>query len=316
MKRAAFGASLAAFAGAPAFVRAQSLTPLAIGAALDDQSTPLLYAQKMGLFKAVGLDVQIARMSNGASIAAAVAGGSLQMGKASMMNLVAAHARSLPFALLAPAGLYRAEAPDGGLIVGAKSTMREAKDLAGKVLGVASLNDLNAIATQAWIDAHGGDAKEVRFIELPPSAVGAALEQGRIEGATLWNPVMADVIGNGKARFGAAVFDAIAKRYQVAAWFADATWIANNRSVATRFATVMHEANAYVSAHESQTTELIASFIGVDPAALGSMARSQPAAYLDAKEIAPVIATASNYRMIPKPFPAEEMISPLALRPR
>ena len=315
MKRAAFvaGAAAAPFVERPARAQNAAAT-VRVGAALDDQSTPLLYAEHAGLFAKAGLSVQIERMTSGAAIAAAIAGGSLQIGKASMMNLVTAHARGLPFALIAPAGLYRSEAPDGGLIVGARSTVRGAKDLGGKIVAVASLNDLNAIATQEWVDRQGGDARSVSFVELSPSAVPVALERGRVDGATLWNPVMTDAIASGRARFAAPVFDAIAGRYQVAAWFADASWIANNRATAERFAEAMHEANLYVGAHESETAPLIASFIGVDPTAFARMNRSLPAAYLDAREIEPVVAAALKYKVIAKPFRAEELIGSVALR--
>ena len=60
--------------------------------------------------------------------------------------------------------------------------------------------------------------------------------------------------------------------------------------------------------------KVIAGFIGVDPAALGRMARSLPAAYLERHEIEPVIETAFKYKQIAKVFPADELISPVALR--
>jgi NitT/TauT family transport system substrate-binding protein len=287
-----------------------------IGAALDDQTTPLLYAQHAGLFEKAGLHVEISRMNSGAAIAAAIAGGSLQIGKASMINLITAHARNMPFTLIAPAGVYRSDAPDGGLLVAAKSTIRSARDLAGKTIAVSSLNDLNSIATQDWIDANGGDAQSVHFVELSPVAVPAALEQGRIDGATLWNPVLTEAVSTGKARIGGNVFDAIGKRYQVAAWFANGAWVASHRELVERFAEVMHEANLYVAMHENETTGLIAQFIGVDPRTLAHMARSLPAPYLDPREIQPVIAAAAKYKAIAKTFPADEFISPYALRPK
>ena len=63
----AFGS--AAFAAAPPDV-------LRVATAGDDNAAPLLYADKAGLFKKSGLDVQITKMKSGAAIAAAVAGGS------------------------------------------------------------------------------------------------------------------------------------------------------------------------------------------------------------------------------------------------
>lgn len=289
--------------------------PLSIGAAFDDQTTPLLYAQQAGLFAAAGLDVHIERMNSGASIAAAVVGGTLQLGKASMLNLVTAHARAIPLTLVAPAAFYTSERPDGGLIVTPASNVRSARDLTGKVIGVASLDDLNSIATQAWIDQNGGDARSVHFVELSTALVPAAMEANRVDGATLWNPILTQAIAGGHAHFAARVFDAIAKRYQVAAWFADSDWVAKNRAVVAKFVAVMHAANVYVAAHENETTTLIASFLGIDPAALGKMARSTPAPYLSVQEIDPVIAVAAAYKKIPRVFSAAEMISDAALTP-
>ena len=317
--RRAFVATLAGAAFAPMAVRAQSPAPgaivLNVGCALDDQTTPLLYAQSAGLFAKNGLDVRIARLTSGAAIAAAIAGGTLQLGKSSILNLIVAHARNIPFTLVAPSSIYRSDKPDGGLIVATTSKIKTAKDMAGTVVGVASLNDLNAIATQAWIDASGGDSTLTKFVEMSPAATAAALDQARIDGATLWNPLLTQAIGGGHARFAARVFDAIGKRYQVAAWFADVDWVAKNRATVDRFTAAMHQANVYVAAHENETTGLIASFLGLDPAELGRMARSIPAPYVVAQEIDPVIAVAVKYKKIASGFPAGDMISDAALKP-
>jgi len=325
LDRRAFVGALTCAALAPVAARAQTVPAgpppppgalvLNVGCALDDQTTPLLYAQAAGLFAKNGLDVRIARLTSGAAIAAAIAGGTLQLGKSSILNLIVAHARGIPFALIAPSSIYRSEKPDGGLIVAPASNVKGPKDLAGTIVGVASLSDLNAIATAAWIDRGGGDSAQTKFVEMSPAATAAALDQARIEGATLWNPLLAQAISGGHARFAAPVFDAIGKRYQVAAWFADATWIAQNRPAVDRFTAAMHQANVFVAAHENETTGLIASFLGLDPAELAAMARSTPAPYLVAAEIDPVIAVAARYKKIPAPFPAGEMISGAALKP-
>jgi NitT/TauT family transport system substrate-binding protein len=319
LDRRAFTGALAAGVLAPLAARAQTqpggAIPLDVGCALDDQTTPLLYAQSAGIFAKYGLDVRIQRLTSGSAIAAAIAGGTLQLGKSSILNLIVAHSRAIPFTLVAPSSIYRSEQPDGGFIVAAASKVKTARDLAGTTVGVASLNDLNAIATAAWIDQNGGDASQTKFVELSPAATAAALDQARIDGSTLWNPLLTQAVNGGHARFAAPVFDAIAKRYQVAAWFGDIDWVAKNRSTVDRFTAAMHQANVYVAAHESETTGLIASFLGLDPAELNRMARSTPAPYLRAQEIDPVVAVAVTYKKIPKAFSAAEMISDAALKP-
>ena len=67
---------------------------------------PLLYADHAGLFTKAGLNVQITQLPNGATIAAAIAGGSGQIGFSSLSALITGHARGLPFQLIAPGGVY------------------------------------------------------------------------------------------------------------------------------------------------------------------------------------------------------------------
>src|SRR5579863_1039614 len=68
------GTSLTVAAMRPLQARAQTLTTVRVGAGLDDGLTPLLYALHVGMFKKAGLDVQLQSSSNGAVLAAAVAG--------------------------------------------------------------------------------------------------------------------------------------------------------------------------------------------------------------------------------------------------
>src|SRR5579863_6587500 len=93
-------ASLAQTPAAPATLR--------LASAPDDDVTPVLYAQHAGLFRAAGIDVVITPLANGAAVAAAVAGGSVDVGKSSTMSLINAHARGVPLTIVAPSGFYDA----------------------------------------------------------------------------------------------------------------------------------------------------------------------------------------------------------------
>ena len=68
-------------AGHAADVRAQ--TPIAIryGSTPLVDGVPIYYAQQTGLFKNAGLDVQITKLNSTSAIAAALVGGSLDVGE-------------------------------------------------------------------------------------------------------------------------------------------------------------------------------------------------------------------------------------------
>lgn len=292
---------------------AQEPPLIRVGAALDDQSTPLLYAVHADMFKRAGLNVEIEKLGSGSVVAAAVAGGSLEIGKAATYAIILAVAKGLPFTLIAPIAYYDSNAPDGALLVPANSPFKSARDLEGKTLGVTSLQDFNMLATEAWIDQNGGDPSKVKFIEMPPPAIAAALAQGRIDAAPVFEPAFTAAL-NGGARIGAHVYDAIGKHYIGAAMFANTAWVANHRDAIDRFNRVLLEADQYVSAHESATIPLIAQFVGIDPAVLLKMHHPGRATYLVASEVQPLIDLAAKYKIIAKDFPAQQMICDCALR--
>jgi NitT/TauT family transport system substrate-binding protein len=271
----AWGAPASA-AGPPDVVR--------VATAGDDNAAPLLYADKAGLFKKANLDVQITKMKSGAAIAAAVAGGSLDIGKSSLTGLIAAHLRGIDFTFV------------------------------GKTISAAALNDINVVATQAWLEENGVDSKSVKFVEIPESAVSAALAQKRVDGSTVLNPVLADLINGGKNRVAATVFDGIANRFMISGWFASAAYVAQHRDVVDRFERVMQQAEAYANTHHAETLDLVVQFTGLDASTVAGMTRPTYPALLDPHDIQPLIDAEVKYKVIDKTFPATELISPTALR--
>lgn len=302
-------------AGGTSRAQAQTDQLIRIGGALDDETTPLLYAAKAGLFAKAGLHVEVQKFTSGSVVAAAVAGGSLEFGKSSTFAVIAAHARGLPFTILAPIADYRADKPNGILLLPMNSTAKTASDLNGKTLGVTTLQDINMIATQTWVDANGGDSSTMKFVEIVPPAIAAALEAGRIDGAPVFEPAWTNAVATGKAKPGFLVYDAIAKRFQGAVLYANTDWVAKHRDIAEKVIKVMFDASTYVDAHESEMIPIIAEFVGMDPAALAKMHHPGRPRYADPAAIQPLIDILARYKVIKAPFPASELISPLALKP-
>jgi NitT/TauT family transport system substrate-binding protein len=315
-RKAALGALGATFALPllPSRSWAAGPTTITVAGAPDDDITPLLYARSSGIFKKAGLDVQLQKLGSGSATAAAVAGGTVQIGKSSLTALIAAHARGIGFKIVAPASLYLESYPIAGLVVEKASTIKTARDFTGKTMSASSLKDLIAVASQAWIDANGGDSKAVKFIELPSSAVPAALQEGRVDGATLVTPALAEALEGGNAKLIGRPFSAIAKRFLVAGWFATQDYIARNADVVRRFVSAFEEAAAYTDAHHEQTVPLLAEYSRLAPQVIRRMVRSTVGKGLDPKDIDPLIAASVRYQVIAKTFPAQELIAAIPSR--
>jgi NitT/TauT family transport system substrate-binding protein len=300
--------------GAHAGAQIPGGTTLRIAVGPVDVVTPLLHANAAGIFKKYGLTVEIIKLNNGPTIAAAVAGGSADLGVGSALSLIQAYTKGVPFTAVGSIAYYDAAKPDDALIVPAGSAIRNPKDLEGKTLATVSLDGLPALGTFAWLDAQGIDRSTIKYIEIPPAATVAALDAGRVDGAVFYEPFFSAAMAAGKNRVVGYPYDAISRRFAYAVTFGDAKWVREHGDAIERFLRATGEASAYVMAHETESMHLIAEFAGLDPAAIANMRHSRRGVVLTPGDLQPLIDVAAKYKFIPRAFPAQEIICPCAHR--
>lgn len=286
-----------------------TLATLHVSASPVDDVMPLLYAQRAGLFKAAGLDVVLNRANSGAAIAAAIVGGSVDIGKGNIMSIVTAHAHNVPLVLIAPAAIYDPKTPDAVLLVGADSSIRSPRDLIGKTIGTPAINDLNTIATQGWLEQNHVDPRGVQFIEIPFPSLNAALAQGRVQGIIQVKPFITDAVDSGQARILGLVYNSISNRFLESAWFSSSAYVAAHKDAIAKFQRIIAQASAYTNAHQSETVDLLASWAGIDEARAAHVPRIVTGTTLQAREIQPVIDVAAKYNLIAKGFDAREIMA-------
>lgn len=309
------GAALAAGAAllvAPALARAQSaatdLLPLRLASSPADDTMPVLYAQQTGAFARAGLDVQLTRAASGSAVAAAVAGGAVDIGKSSVVSIVNAHAKGLPFVWIAPASMYNPAVPDGGLIVAIASPIKSARDLNGKIVAVPALGDLNAVATRAWIDQNGGDSRTIQFVEIPISAQLAALDEGRIAAGAIINPFLSEATTSGRARLFAPFYSAIANKFMLSGWFTTTDFVAKHRDAVAKFQRIIDTSATWANAHHTDTLPMLAGWSGVTLDQAAHLTRMTVGTRISADDVQPVIDLLAKYAVLAKPFDAHDMI--------
>lgn len=312
-RRSQFLAVAGAACVAPRAVGAQPLTRLRLASAPDEDIVGALWAQSSGAFRKAGLDVDIQKANSGSAVAAGVVGGALEIGKSSMVSLLTAHSRGVPFVIIAPAAVYNAEAPVTGLIVAKDSPYKTARDLNGKTFSVSSLNDQYQISIMKWLDQNGGDSKTVRFLELPTAAAPEAVAGGRVDAATIATPHLAEAVASGKCRILARPFTAIGNRWIFASYFTTADFAAKNKDVITRFRRTVLESSQFANDHHADTVDVIAKFTGIEPKVIAGMTRTTVGTTLDPRLMTPIIEAAAAYKAIPKVIDPKELVDPGAL---
>jgi NitT/TauT family transport system substrate-binding protein len=272
-RRLSFLAAAGAALVAPRVSRAAEGARFTVGIVPGDAAGVPYYAQELGFFRDAGLDAQASILDSGPAIAAALAGGSLDIGGVNVGSLASAHLRGIPLQIVAPAAVV-GNGPVGELImVRRDSTARNGADLNGKVVAVNALRVLQHAAALAWIDLHGGDSKSVKFIEIPSPAMPAALDAQRVDAVVTSEPWTTQGIGNNRAL--GTLYDGFHKPTVVFALCAMTSWLKKNASTAVKFASAFRQAALWANApaNEKERRRLDGIFTKQsDPVLLAKMA--------------------------------------------
>jgi len=273
-----------------------------------DVAAQAYYAQDEGFFKARGLDVDVQTFSTGGAVFPAVVSGALDIGAGNFVALAQAHQHGVPFVLIAPAGAYSGRTPSAGIAVTKSSPVRTPKDLAGKTVAVDSLKNLSYIAVASWADKNGLDVKTLRFVEIPMSAMGAAVAAGRVDAASLIEPALNRFLAENDARVLARHFDAIAPQFLEGGWFCTADYAKNHPDVIRRFAAAMVDSARWANANPAAAGKVLEKYAKAPPTPIRF--RTFFPEHLHAPEIQVLIDAAARYGVIDGTFSATELIAP------
>jgi NitT/TauT family transport system substrate-binding protein len=292
----------------PMRVIAQSAAAIRIGCTAGDSYSEGLIAQDYGFWQRAGLDVTMQILGNGAAVAGAVAGGALDVGISSPVTLAAGFERGVPFRILCSGGLYNPD--EGALVVLTDSPVHSGKDLTGKTVGVSALNDMNAVTLQAWIDQTGGDASSVKLVEIPFSAMGAALRRGEIAAAPLSEPMLSAVKREGGVRILMPhLFGVNGTSFALGTWFSTDAWIRANPDLARRIVTTIYATGKWANAHPDEVCATIAKYAKLDLAVVKTMARAPYGESLTPAMLQTAFDNAYKYKVLPRPIDAATMIA-------
>jgi NitT/TauT family transport system substrate-binding protein len=285
---------------------APALVTIKMGVIPIEAGAEPFFAADMGFFKKQGLDVEMETMQNGASIASAVAGGTLDVGFADTISVASAHSHGLPFVILAPALLNSYVAPTLAIMVSGSGPIHDAKDFNGKTIAVNGLNNITMIPFEAWIDRSGGDSKTTKWIELPIPAANDAVIGGKVDAATLGEPFITFGVDKGLR----AIYvdkNAIAPRYVLAGFMTTKDWAAKNPVLAAKFIAAIKEAGQWANANPAPSAIILAKYTKIPQPVVDRMKRGQYAETLLVSDYQPVIDAAAKYGALPKAFPAQEL---------
>jgi NitT/TauT family transport system substrate-binding protein len=315
VSRAQAMSTLAVALAVPSAARAQAPAVVRIGTPGNDGNALAYYAFENKVFAKHGIDAQIQtiRTGSGAGIAGAVIGGALDVGEGDIIAVAAAREHGLPLALIAPSFLHRGPAPVSALIVSKASSIRSGADLNGATIAVPSLTGPAKLVTVAWLQKNGADPSTVKYVELPQTAMAAAIVRGTVVAATTTEPNLAASLDD--VRVLGYVYDAIGNPLQVTAWFATEDWIRANTDVARRVVAALRESAVWANdpRNHAASAAILQKYTPFSSDLLPKMHRAQYGEVFDPATIQPLLDAAYAQKSLPKPIAAKDLFSSVAV---
>jgi NitT/TauT family transport system substrate-binding protein len=293
--------------GLPALADTPVPTQIIVSPLAGPDVAGLYYAVAQGWFKAAGLDVVVQPVPNGGAGMSALVGGAIQIAYTNVLSLSVAHTKGIPVTLIAPGAGYHSATAVAKVLVAGDSAIRTVKDLAGKVVAVPLLGDINTIGLYGLLDQAGVDRTAVRFTEIPPPSMPGALQEKRVDAISIYEPFVSAAVAQG-ARAIAKPYDSVAQNFIIAAWVAYAPWAAAHRDAVIAFAGVLNRGARYANEHYSELIPMISDFSKMPQDVLGKLAYPTVPATLAVPLIQPVIDAAAKYKAIPASFSARDFI--------
>jgi NitT/TauT family transport system substrate-binding protein len=290
--------------------RAQSSTTIRLGSIGLEDAAVLYYAQERGFFNRAGVDVALSTFENGGSVSQALLGGAIDIGVTNSGSLASAYVRGLPMVLIQCAALFTPNSPIAYLVVGPASGVKSAGDLGGKTIAVSTLHDMVQAATMSWIDANGGDSRNVNFIEMPPGAQAAAITQGRIHGGVIVEPLYTQNKPN-LVTLG-RVFEAVNKKlpFQTLGVVGNKSWVENNSDLTRRASQAIRQAAVWANRNPAACSALLAQYTKISETVITAYPRIQFAESNNAMLVQPVIDMLDRFHFLPQGFNAASLFAP------
>ncbi|MEU9286124.1 ABC transporter substrate-binding protein [Streptomyces sp. NPDC048275] len=264
--------SSSAGAGGSASSGGSSTTQVKVGIIPIVDVAPLYLGQKQGFFSDRGIELTMESAQGGAAIIPGVVSGQFQFGFSNTTSLMIAQTKGVPVKSVVNGAATTGDTTTDvtGVAVKKDSSIKSAKDLAGRTVAVNTLQNIGDTTVRESVRQAGGDPSKVKFVEIPFDQMPAALDGGRVDAAWMGEPAQTIAKAQG-ARVVAAPFAETDPKLTVATYFTSTRLTKENPDLVKKFTEAMNESLQYASGHPEEARQILTTYTKIDGAVLKNL---------------------------------------------
>jgi NitT/TauT family transport system substrate-binding protein len=241
------------------------LTRVTVGVIPIVDTAPIWLGEAEGIFAKEGLDLEIETATGGSAIVPGVQSGSYDFAFSNLISIMVANDKGLDMAVVANGATTSGDAKHdfGGVVVNPESDIKSPKDLAGKKVSVNNLSNIGDTTIKDVIEADGGDAGSVQFVEVPFPDAPAALENGVVDAAWILDPFLTQAVDGG-ARLVSSNFVDFHPELDIAGYFTSQAKIDAEPELVEKFTRAMNESLEFAQDNPEKVRDIVGTYTKID----------------------------------------------------
>ena len=245
---------------------AEGLIPIEVGVIPIVDVAPIYLGVQEGLFEEEGLDVTLTLAQGGAAIVPAVTAGQMDFGFSNITSMIVGRSKGLPVKMVAPGGSSTGDtdADFASVMTLPDSGIETVTDLAGKKVGVNTLNNISDSTISEAVKQAGGDYESIEFVEIPFPELSGQLAAGTVDAIAAVEPFVTIAGADGAV----PVFSNYAEPVDdltVAVYFTSDGYVQENPEIVEKFVRAMNASQEFAEQNPEKVRALLPTYTSLKP---------------------------------------------------
>jgi NitT/TauT family transport system substrate-binding protein len=252
---------LVAFGGAAssAPARAHANVTITVDTLPISNGLPLDLGIKKGFFDKQGIDINKKVLQSGNDIVLALANNQGEIGYVGWVPAMIARTTGIRVSAVAASDVEGTSEADNwqNILVKGDSSIRTARDLAGKTIAVNALKGVGEVMIKAALKKVGVNPGSIKLLAMPFPTMRTALRNGQVDAIWTPEPFVSQALNLDNARIVMAPGPVLGKFWPIGAYIAPQDWTTRNPALAKRFRTAINQSLAYAQTHPDDIRALL-----------------------------------------------------------
>jgi NitT/TauT family transport system substrate-binding protein len=220
---------------------------------------PMDLGIKKGFFQAQGIDITKRTLQSGNDIVLALANHNGEIGYFGWVPMMIASTQGITISAVAASEVEGTSAVDNwqDILVKGDSSIRTARDLAGKTIAVNALKGVGEVMIKAALQKVGVNPSSVRLLAMPFPTMRTALRNGQVDAIWTPEPFQSQALNLDGARIVMAPGPVLGKYWPIGGYGALTSWARANPALAKRFRVAINRSLTYAQSHPAEIRELL-----------------------------------------------------------